>query len=109
MKNVLKYIFSLSLMLCIMASCIDEYNANLGDSETKTLVVEGNIFSNEFCKFYLTHSIGINDNNVNLNAIYINDAKVRIVGTDGSSYNAEKIENGAIWLLGDKFCFIVKE
>ena len=31
------------------------------------------------------------------------------IQSGGYKTTAEKIENGAIWLLGDKFCFIVKE
>lgn len=94
MKNVLKYIFSLSLMLCIMASCIDEYNADLGDSDSNILVVEGNIFSDEFCQFYLTHSIGINEDGRNTGLLYINDATLRVVGSDGSSYESVMVNNG---------------
>ena len=94
MKNVLKYIFNLSLMLCITASCIDEYNADLGDSDSNILVVEGNILSDEFCQFYLTHSIGINEVGLNKEHLYINDATLRVVGSDGSSYEAKKIYPG---------------
>lgn len=93
MKNILKYIFSLSLILCTMSSCIEEFNADLGDADSNILVVEGNIYSDSYCTFYLTRSIGINDN-LWYKDLYITNATLKVVGSDGSVFESKKDGDG---------------
>ena len=50
------------MLLCCLGSCVDEFNAQLPESESNLLVVEGNIISDSTCVFNLldlSHSLAL--------------------------------------------------
>ena len=89
-KRIFHAIYSLIFVIfaTMMVSCIDEFNAEIGDSDTNIIVIEGNIMSDRECTFYLTHSIALNSNEWGSDA-YILDAEVSIIGTDGTNVNCK--------------------
>ena len=45
----------------MLTGCVEEYEADLPESETNLLVVNGTIRSNEKSEFYITRSVPLND------------------------------------------------
>lgn len=86
LNKILIYIGCL-IPAVLMSSCIEDFNADLGEADTNILVVEGNILSDTLCVFHLSKSAGINEN-VYPAIIGISNAKVSIIGTDGSAYSS---------------------
>lgn len=80
-----KYIL-FGLFAIMMASCVDEYNANLGSADRNMLIVEGNIYSDSLCTFYLSHGVGLDENIWYEKDVLVNDAQVAVVGSDGSRF-----------------------
>ena len=88
----------------MLTGCVEEYEAELPESETNLLVVNGTICSNQYNSFQLTWSTSLN-NTINAtekdgyydyySSSYISDekepqpvygARVTVCGTDGSEY-----------------------
>ncbi|MCQ2247056.1 MAG: DUF4249 domain-containing protein [Bacteroidaceae bacterium] len=84
------------LMALLMASCIDEYNANLPESDSRILVVEGSIVSESSCEFLLSTTVPLNTNvnNSTFKEMAVANAEVWIEGTDGQRFNATMTEAG---------------
>lgn len=89
----MKYSFSVLFMLCFWASCVEEYNADLGDSDSNLIIVQGNICSDSICSFSITHSVGLNES-TSLNETSVNNATVSVEGSDGSVYTGKYNGNG---------------
>ncbi len=97
----IKYVLSVIVCLFMMTGCVEEFEADLPeDDDTKLLVVDGTICSNQHNQFHLTWSsmvkneIGHNGN-VSFERPYekplpVNGAKVTICGTDGSVYECKE-------------------
>lgn len=82
-----------SLWLC--CSCIDEYDADLPVSDQQYLVVEGSICGESTCTFYLSKSLSLAPTAEEILGRYINDATVRICGSNHSSLLAKRVGFGA--------------
>lgn len=106
MNKISIYINSVLLVivcLFMMTGCVEEYEADLPDSETHLLVVSGTICSNELNEFYLTWSSPIKTAPSYLGyKIYsdetplpVTSAKVTICGTDGTEYQCTQSGNEA--------------
>ena len=86
LNKILIYIGCL-IPAVLTSSCIEDFNADLGEADTNILVVEGNILSDTLCTFHLSKSVGINESAYPA-IIGVSNAKVSIVGTDGSAYTS---------------------
>ena len=89
----------LSLLYIILAafsvSCIEDFNPDLGEADSNILVINGNICSDTVCYFNLSRSFGINDNVFNdPDKLRINNAKIKITGTDGSEWMGYNVAKG---------------
>lgn len=88
--------YSLAFICCLtllMHSCVEEFNAQLPESDTNLLVVDGNIISDSTVVFTLSRSLSFNEewdpniyNQVN--------AEVSVVGSDGSIYKGHSMGLG---------------
>lgn len=84
--------------LLLPTSCIDEFEADIPAEETHLLAVEGTIYSDSLCNFYLTRSRELNTNSDNGNRyVSVNDAKLTIKGSDGSEYPLQKTAKNGIY------------
>lgn len=74
-------------------SCVEEFNAQLPDSETNLLVVDGNIISDTTVVFTLGRTFSLNEEEFpeDYNQIY---ARVTVKGSDGSSYSGKALGKG---------------
>ena len=93
MKRILHILLN-CMLLCCLGSCVDEFNAQLPESESNLLVVEGNIISDSTCVFNLSRSFSLNEEKIPEDYDRI-AAKVMVIGTDGSQYTATQTGNGA--------------
>ena len=85
----------MSVILCIfmMTGCVEEYEADIPESENRLLVVDGTICSNQRSQFYLTWSTLLNevaDRDSSVNVLPFIGAKVTICGTDGTEYECKE-------------------
>lgn len=80
------YLLTMLLTALGLASCIDEYNAELPGTDTELLVVEGNIFADTDCEFHLSWTFPLNENSNNVQ--WVTGARVRVCGSDGMSCDA---------------------
>lgn len=77
--------------LFMMTGCVEEYDADLPEGETRLLVVNGTICSNEYNMFQLTWSTSIKETPKyvgysNNEPEPVTGARVTICGTDGTKY-----------------------
>lgn len=94
MKRLRNTILALSSFIAFCTtSCVEEFNAQLPDSETNLLVVDGNIISDTTVVFTLSRSFSLNEEEFpeDYNQIY---ARVTVKGSDGSSYSGKALGNG---------------
>lgn len=82
MKKIYTIIGILTLML---ASCIEEYNAEIPEGEKDILVVDGTIVSESLCTFYVSRSIGF----MSFSNTFFGElnASVRVKGSDGTEWS----------------------
>ena len=59
-SSLLKIAHFIVICACMLTGCVEEYEADLPESETNLLVVNGTIRSNEKSEFYLTKSVPLN-------------------------------------------------
>ena len=101
--SLLKIAHFIVIGACLLTGCVEEYEADLPESETNLLVVNGTIRSNEKSEFYITRSIPLNDHSSDY--YYVNNsytwdaqtvyyARVTICGTDGSEYECPIQDSG---------------
>lgn len=76
--------------LFLFTGCIEEFEADLSSDETQILAVEGTIFSDSLCNFYLSQSRELNSESGKYLAI--TDAKLSVKGSDGSEYPVKNAE-----------------
>lgn len=114
----IKSIFSVLVGPLLLTGCVEEYEAELPESETHLLVVNGTINSNQYCTFQLSWSKSLKYENEDENEKddYYNsasgdvdpvvDARVKVCGVDGSEY--ECTDWGAVYgyPTGSYSCFI---
>ena len=114
----IKSIFSVLVGTLLLTGCVEEYEAELPESETHLLVVNGTINSNQYCTFQLSWSKSLKYENEDENEKdgYYNsasgdvdpvvDARVKVCGADGSEY--ECTDWGAVYgyPTGSYSCFI---
>lgn len=83
--------------LFMITGCVEEYEADLPEGETRLLVVNGSICSNQHNEFQLTWSSSLNDKSGNylnnMEAMPVVGAKVTICGTDGTKYECEETKH----------------
>ena len=92
MKRIL-HILLCCMMLCSISSCVEEFNAQLPESESNLLVVDGNIVSDSICVFSLSRSFSMNEEKrpEDYNQI---DAQIAVIGSDGSRYTGTALGDG---------------
>jgi len=78
--KIISGLFVLSLMV---SACVSEFNAKLPNNQEQILIVEGNIIENTYATFYLSKSFPL-DSVFNPSEGFVNDAKLTIIGSDGS-------------------------
>lgn len=91
--NIFTKVFLFCALSLGFSSCIEEFNADLGDADHNIIVVEGNLYSDSLCVIYLNHGSSINDY-INFNRTSINDAIVRVVGSDGMNCEGKRVGDG---------------
>jgi len=84
-----------SLLALFFTSCIETYNAELPDSETQMLCVEGCITGNRQCLFYLSTTLSLKETLAYLPDHQVKGAQLTVKGSDGSAYVAEEQGKGA--------------
>lgn len=68
----------------MFVSCIESFDVTLPEADTDQLVIEGNIFSDTHCTFYLSRTVALDYED---SAVpYVGGASLSVVGADGSSY-----------------------
>lgn len=85
-SSLIHYPSAAALLLILLSSCIEHFDAQLPDSQTQLLVVEGTIIGDQDCTFYLSHTFSLNDDDTYLAGHYVSDATVSVKGSDGSIY-----------------------
>ncbi|MCR5433815.1 MAG: DUF4249 domain-containing protein [Bacteroidaceae bacterium] len=88
------YLYTLLFCALFTGSCIDEYDAELPSSDENRLVVEGNICSDMLCTFYLSRSVSLNYPVIGLGLPAVTDARLSVVGEDGTVFEGTNIEGG---------------
>lgn len=86
------------LCLALNASCVEEFNANVGDSESNALVIEGTICSDSTVTFHLSRSYGLDENVNSSNVdfkVAVDNATLEVKGTDGTTYPGTSVGDGA--------------
>ena len=97
-----------AICLMGMGSCIEEFNAELPTSDVNLLVVEGTILSDSVSTFYLTKTLPLSgsattdDSGTTIDyssasyssAYSINNATIKLVGTDGIAVDGKRTEDG---------------
>lgn len=83
MKKIISFLL---LAVMVFTSCVEEYNAELPEGETDLLVVEGTIISDSLCTFHLTKTYSLN--NTSNQIPVVNNAFVRVSGSDGTVWKA---------------------
>lgn len=80
-------------ILLLFSSCVEEFNAQLPESEISLLVVDGNIVSDSTCIFTLSRSFSLNEEEFpeDFNQI---KANVAVKGKDGSLYTGTSLGKG---------------
>ncbi len=89
MRSYTYYIYStLALWLC--CSCIDEFEADIPDSDAVVLCVEGTIRSNADCAFFLSHSIPLHpdDDDPLASDFAVYGATIAVAGSNGERWKA---------------------
>ena len=89
----IKYILSVIVCISMITGCVEEYEADLPESENRLLVVDGTIYSNQHSLFYLTWSTLLNevaDRDSSVTVKPFLGAKVTICGTDGTEYECKE-------------------
>ena len=82
-------LFSLALL---MSSCIDEYNADLPQTDQNRLVVEGHIRSDMTCTFYLSRTRGLSEESWILgSSVAVSGASLSVLGEDGTVFPGTSI------------------
>lgn len=89
-----KYLIIPLLILTSLTACIEEFNAELPDSETRLLVVEGSIVGNQTCPFYLSHTFSLSDSTKYISDNYISNANICVKGSDGTTFAGKFVEPG---------------
>lgn len=102
--SFIKYAIPVIMGAFMMTGCVEEYEAELPESETNLLVVSGTICSNELSQFHLTWSASLNNDHTDYFSDYdqstytyvqpVIDARVTICGSDGSEYGCTTNEAG---------------
>ena len=108
----IKNILSVIVCLFVMTGCVEEYEAELPESETHLLVVNGTICSGSYNDFHLSWSTPLENTNKDPISPSIADvkpvvnAKVTVCGTDGSVY--ECVDEGAEYGISTGFysCYL---
>ena len=96
MKKSLYIILGLMVSICMLSSCIDEYEADIPFEETDLLVVEGTICSSQTNTFILSRTQAINSSHTPKKVM---GAKVSVRGTDGSEHVAQSIDGSySTWI-----------
>ena len=80
-------------ILLFLGGCIEEFNAQLPESESNLLIVDGNIISDSTCVFSLSRSFSLNEEGIPENYNQIN-ADVCVKGSDGSIYSSTASGDG---------------
>lgn len=81
-----------TLWLC--SSCIDEFNAELPDSDQTFLVVEGSICGNSTNTFHLSRSLSLSPSPEDVINRHITDAQVMVCGSDDTKVPAKMTTPG---------------
>ena len=93
MKRLSK-IYALSLLaLLSVTACVEDFNADLPSDTVGMLVVSGDIISDTTCVFAVSRTYSLNEEEVPTDISKI-DAQVKVVGSDGSSWQAVAQGNG---------------
>lgn len=88
----MKKIFILLSVLCItFYNCVDVFDAKLGDDGIGTLVVNGNIISDSTVVFSLSSTFSLDKEYESGYSVY---GDVCVIGSDGSRFRGEYINNG---------------
>lgn len=80
-------------IILFFSSCVEEFNAQLPDSEISLLVVDGNIVSDSTCVFSLSRSFSLNEEGIPEDYNQIK-ADVYVKGSDGSLYTSTALGKG---------------
>ena len=62
MKHIIATLGCLALLL--FSSCVEEFNAQLPESDSNLLIVDGNIISDSTCVFTLSRSFSLNEEGI---------------------------------------------
>lgn len=99
MKTFKSYTFTrifAALFFCLgfCCSCIDEFKADLPESDQQYLVVEGSICGQSDCEFYLSRSLSLNPSAEEIIGRNITDARLTVCGSDNSRLPATQSKAG---------------
>jgi len=89
-----RYVVVLLAGLWLCTSCIDEFNADLPESDQVYLVVEGSICGQSECEFHLSRSLPLSPTSEDIIGRYITDAKFYVCGSDNSRAAATHVGSG---------------
>lgn len=108
-----RYALSTAVALFMMTGCVEEFEADLPEAESRLLVVNGTICSNSSSVFNLTWTVPLSseeyrdyyydDSDYSYAVVeYVTDAKISICGTDGSVYECPEVRfPRGDWYYGD--------
>lgn len=78
-----KIISIFGMLVLLLGSCIEEFNAQLPEGEDNILVVDGSIIGDSLCTFYLSRSAAVGEGNAFKGEM---SASVKVVGSDGTEW-----------------------
>ena len=78
-----KIISIFGMLVLLLGSCIEEFDAQLPEGEDNILVVDGSIIGDSLCTFYLSRSAAVGEGNAFKGEM---SASVKVVGSDGTEW-----------------------
>ena len=91
MKHIIATLGCLTLLF--FSSCVEEFNAQLPESDSNLLIVDGNIISDSTCVFTLSRSFSLNEEGIPEDYNQVK-ADICVKGSDGSLYTGSSLGNG---------------